>query len=502
MPKTTTLLVILDGWGISNEQSNNAIALSKPPTYERMLQQYPWAILQASEGFVGLPDGQMGNSEVGHLNIGAGRLVKQQLPRINDALSTDDFLQLLPELQLLNKALQYNKRSLHLMGLLSPGGIHSHQRHIEILYDTFIRNGVDVVMHAFLDGRDTSPSSAVEFITSFCSNGKRKIHTLGGRYFGMDRDKRWDRVQKAYDAIIHGKGDSYTNPVEYVQDCYQQGITDEFIPSAVSAEYKGFNNEDALFVVNFRADRVRQILRAILDHDFKEFDRGGQINVSRAIGMVSFSETLDQWMDVCFPSEELRNTLGEYVSEKGLQQLRVAETEKYAHVTFFLNGGREEPFKGEDRILIPSPKVATYDLQPSMSAESVTQAVLKGIGEYDLIVVNYANPDMVGHTGVLDASIHAVETIDQQLHRLEVAILNNGGAMLITADHGNIETLWDADTVQPHTAHTMNPVPLIVVQQEANFKLNHGALCDIAPTLLHIMKQEQPVEMTGKCLIE
>lgn len=502
MSTTTTLLAILDGWGMRDDRAHNAIALSKTPTYKRMLQQYPWTILQASEGFVGLPEGQMGNSEVGHLNIGAGRLVKQLLPRINEILLSGDFLKSLPPLQQLIDELQSKKRRLHLMGLLSPGGIHSHQTHIERLYDVLVANGVDVIMHAFLDGRDTPPSSALEFITSFCINGRRKIHTLSGRYFGMDRDKRWDRGHKAYDAIMHAKGALYTDPLCYVQECYDRAQTDEFIPPAVSVEYDGFNDEDAIFMVNFRADRARQLLHAILDPEFNEFTRGSSVRISKALGMVSYSEVLDQWMDVCFAPDELNNTLGDYVAQQGLKQLRVAETEKYAHVTFFLNGGREEPFEGEDRVMIPSPRVATYDLQPSMSADAVTKAVLNGIGKYDLIVVNYANPDMVGHTGVLDASINAVETIDQELSVLEKAILNNGGAMLITADHGNIETLWDPETNQPHTAHTMNPVPLIVVQRDTNYKLKQGALCDVAPTLLRIMKQEQPVEMTGKCLIE
>lgn len=502
MSTTTTVLAILDGWGIRDDRSHNAIALSKTPTYERMLQQYPWTTLQASERFVGLPEGQMGNSEVGHLNIGAGRLVQQLLPRINDALSQEDTLAALPQLRQLIQDLISKKRRLHLMGLLSPGGIHSHQTHIERLYDVFTASGLEVIMHAFLDGRDTPPSSALEFITSFCRNGQRSVHTLGGRYFGMDRDQRWERVQPAYDAIVHGKGNAYIDPVTYVEEFNAQGITDEFIPPAVSQGYQGFHDEDAIFMVNFRADRARQLLHALLDPNFSAFERGTQPCISKAIGMVSYSEALDQWMEVCFLPEALKNTLGEYVAQQGLTQLRVAETEKYAHVTFFLNGGREEPFNGENRILIPSPKVATYDLQPSMSAEYVTEAVLKGIGTYDLIVVNYANPDMVGHTGVLEASIDAVETIDKQLNILENAVLKNGGAMVITADHGNIETLWDTDADQPHTAHTMNPVPLIIVQQDANYKLKQGALCDVAPTLLRIMKQQQPVEMTGKCLIE
>ncbi len=499
---TTTVLVILDGWGLSGESAHNGIALAKTPNYDKLLRVYPWAELQASEEFVGLPKGQMGNSEVGHLNIGAGRLVKQLLPRISEVFETPESIKAIPALQSVIRELQCNKRRLHLFCLLSDGGIHSHQSHLEAIYDVMVSEGVDVIVHAFTDGRDTPPSSAIDFIQQFCDKGKRTIHTIGGRYYGMDRDKRWDRIQKAHDAIVHGNGTSFSDPVDYIQDSYINGVTDEFIVPAVKSGYEGFKDGDAVFMVNFRADRARQLLTAILDPEFKEFDRGVLPSVSKAVGMVSYSGTLDQWMDGCFAPETLVNTLGEYVASKGLRQLRVAETEKYAHVTFFLNGGREVPFEGEDRILIQSPKVATYDLQPTMSADQITEAVLSGIGTYDLIVVNYANPDMVGHTGMIEPSVKAVETIDVQLGRLESAILQNDGAMIVTADHGNVETLWDDKSGQPHTAHTMNPVPFIVVQKDATFKLKAGALCDVAPTVLRIMKQEKPAEMTGKCLIE
>lgn len=498
----TTLLVILDGWGISEVTDHNGIALGNTPNYDRMLSTYPWTLLQASGRFVGLPDDQMGNSEVGHLNIGAGRLVKQLLPRINDALSEEGFIAKIPELSLLITHLQSTKKRLHLFGLLSPGGIHSHQAHIEAVYDAVKDAGIEVVMHAFTDGRDTPPASALEYFQNFCDDGRRHIHTLGGRYYGMDRDQRWERVQKAYAAIVNGSGNKYVNPLDYIKSSYEENIFDEFIVPASGAEYQGFNQEDAIFMLNFRADRARQILTAILDPSFNAFDRENSLKISRALGVVSYSEALNQWMQVCFPPESLINTLGEYVALKGLTQLRVAETEKYAHVTFFFNGGMEEPFEGESRVLIPSPKVATYDLQPHMSATQVTDAVLKGIGVYDLVVVNYANPDMVGHTGNENASIKAVETIDQELGRLEKAILSNNGAMVVTADHGNIETLWDATSGQAHTAHTMNPVPFMIVQNYTKFKLKTGALSDVAPTILSLMKQSQPDEMTGKCLIE
>lgn len=499
---TTTVLAILDGWGLSRESAHNGIFLSKTPNYDRILKSYPWVELQASEGFVGLPKGQMGNSEVGHLNIGAGRLVKQLLPRISEAFQRSESIKLITEIQSVIRELHVKKSRLHVFCLLSDGGIHSHQSHLEALYDMMVLDGIDVIVHAFMDGRDTAPSSAINFIHQFCSKGKRTIHTLGGRYYGMDRDKRWDRIQNAYEAIMHGKGASFLDPVEYIETSYAAGITDEFIVPAIKNGYQGFEENDAVFMVNFRSDRARQLLTAILDPEFKEFDRGMLKSISKAVGMVSYSEALDQWMEACFSPEVLKNTLGEYVASKGFRQLRVAETEKYAHVTFFLNGGREAPFEGEDRVLIPSPKVATYDLLPTMSANQITEAVLSGIGTYDLIVVNYANPDMVGHTGVVEASVKAVETIDDQLNRLESAILQNGGAMIITADHGNIETLWDDKSGQPHTSHTMNPVPFIVVQKNATFKLKAGALCDVASTVLRIMKQEKPAEMTGKCLIE
>lgn len=500
---STTVLVILDGWGLSNTSEYNGIALGKTPNYDRILSEYPWTKLQASEEFVGLPSGQMGNSEVGHLNIGAGRLVDQLLPRINKALSQPDFISNIPALQLIKSTLHNNKKRLHLCFLLSDGGIHSHQTHAEAIYDAMSSIGIEVIVHAFTDGRDTPPSSAKEFIELFCQNGKRTIHTLGGRYYGMDRDKRWERVEQAYAAIVNAKGPTFDDPLTYIQNSYQAGITDEFIIPSIHADYKGIQEGDALMMVNFRADRARQLLTAILDPNFNEFSRSNIPMLSIAVGMVSYSDTLDQWMQTCFPPEALVNTLGEYVSKKGLRQLRVAETEKYAHVTFFLNGGREEPFTGEDRILIPSPKVSTYDLQPTMSALQITEAVVNGIGKYDLIVVNYANPDMVGHTGVIEASIKAVETIDSELEKLEMAILENNGTMIITADHGNIEILWDDATGQPHTAHTMNLVPFIIVQKNLKIELKKtGSLCDVAPTILRIMNQEQPAEMSGKCLIE
>jgi len=494
--------VILDGWGLSEETAHNGIALSKTPVYDGFLKRYPWTQLQASAGFVGLPEGQMGNSEVGHLNIGAGRLVKQLLPRISEAFKTSEGIHNISAIQSVKRALNSKNKRFHVICLLSDGGIHSHQSHLEAVYDAMTADGIDVIVHAFTDGRDTPPSSVIDFVQRFCANGKRTIHTLGGRYYGMDRDNRWDRIQLAYDAIVHGCGHSFSDPSEYIQDSYDDGITDEFIMPSVRDGYQGIEDGDAIMMVNFRTDRARQLLTSLLDPDFKEFDRGNQPKLSQTLGMVSYSETLDQWMKVCFKPEPLVNTLGEYVSSKGLRQLRVAETEKYAHVTFFLNGGHEAPFEGEDRKLIPSPNVATYDLQPTMSADNVTDAVIDGIGSYDLIVVNYANPDMVGHTGVVDASIAAVETIDVQLGKLEAAVLKNNGAMVITADHGNIEMLWDNESGQPHTAHTMNPVPFFIVQKDVEFNLNEGALSDVAPTILRLMNQTQPPEMTGKCLIK
>lgn len=499
----TTLLAILDGWGVSDIAENNAIALANAPNYKRFLNTYSNTLLNASGVHVGLPDNQMGNSEVGHLNIGAGRVVKQILPRINEVVASGDILGQVEELSKLVSLLKLSGQTLHLFGLLSPGGIHSHQSHIEAIYDAAVSAGVSVKMHAFTDGRDTPPKSALSFLDSFLNNGARTIDSVGGRFFAMDRDNRWERVEHAFKAICYADAPKYSSVMEYVKAAYDAGETDEFITPAVSREYAGIKDGDAILVLNFRADRVREILTAILDTEFNKFKRLGALNISKALGMVAYSQKLNEHMGACFKPLYLPNTLGEYVSAQGLTQLRVAETEKYAHVTFFLNGGREDSFEGEERALVPSPNVKTYDLQPEMSANAVTEAVLDNIGKYDLIVVNYANPDMVGHTGNLSASIKSVEVIDSILGQLEDAVLSVNGTLCITADHGNIEKMWDDDSDQEHTAHTNNLVPFIVVSEKLNDMVlsGDGALCDVAPTVLALMQQGKPEEMTGRCLI-
>lgn len=500
----TTLLVILDGWGISEASEHNAIALANTPNYQNLLNTYPHTKLNASGRYVGLPENQMGNSEVGHLNIGAGRVVQQILPRINECISKGNIIKNIPALNELISQLKLSGKTLHLFGLVSPGGIHSHQTHIENIYDACISEGIKVAMHAFTDGRDTPPKSAAGFLNLFLNEGSRSIESISGRFYSMDRDNRWERVQHAFNAIAYAEAQTYTSALDYIETAYTKGETDEFITPAVKTGYSGIKDGDAVLMLNFRADRVREILTAILDPSFKEFNRREMLNISKALGVVSYSKKLDEYMGECFSPLDLPNTLGQYAAVKGLKQLRVAETEKYAHVTFFFNGGREEPFAGEDRVLVPSPNVVTYNLKPQMSAESVTEAVLNNIGKYNLIVVNYANPDMVGHTGDLEASIKSVECIDGILSRLESAVLNKGANLCITADHGNIEKMWDEFADQPHTAHTSNLVPFIIVsEQYKNATLiDEGALCDIAPTLLHIMQEDSPIEMTGICLIK
>ncbi len=501
--KKTFVLAIVDGWGVSDELANNAISMAKTPTYDRLLSEYPVTTLQASGSEVGLPNGQMGNSEVGHLTIGAGRVVPQTLVRMDKMLlnSSEPFIDSQFLKSLVRKA-QHMGSAVHLMGLLSPGGVHSHQAHIEVIYDYLKDHGIDVYMHAFLDGRDTGPKSAVEWVGEFCSGEKRAITTMSGRYYAMDRDQNWDRIEKSYAVMANALGETFEHPIKYIQNVYDQGGGDEFILPAYFKGYNGISDGDMLICMNFRSDRVQQILEAFLNPEFKVFSRR-PIFFSKALGMVSYSEKLDEVMDKLLSPNSLKNTLGEWISKQGLSQLRLAETEKYAHVTFFLNGGREENFLNEDRELISSKKVKTYDQCPEMSAKDLTQSVIEGIGKYDLIVVNYANADMVGHTGVMDAAIQAVECLDQEFLLLEKAILDNDACMIITSDHGNIESMWNSKTNHQNTAHTLNSVPMIIVQNKgrAKFRLNCGKLADVAPTLLNLMEVQLPEEMEGKCLI-
>ena len=501
------LLCILDGWGERPNGADNAIDKAKTPVWHELTRRWPHAQLSASEHYVGLPDGQMGNSEVGHTNIGAGRVVMQDLVRIDKALAEGKVADL-PALKQLITKLKKSGGTAHVMGLISPGGVHSHQHQIAALAGIVADAGVPVAVHAFLDGRDTPPQSAKGYLKDFqqdiAGHGDIRVATVAGRYYAMDRDKRWDRVAKAYAALTAAAGERADDPVKAVDAAYARGETDEFVLPTVIGDYRGMRDGDGVFFANFRADRIREIAAALLDPDFSGFERDKRIVFAAALGLVEYSTELNSFVATLFPPEDLSGTFGEIVANAGMTQLRIAETEKYAHVTFFFNGGRETVFPGEERILVPSPKVATYDLQPEMSAPDVTDKVVEAIrsGRFDVIVLNYANTDMVGHTGKLDAAMQAVETVDACLGRLADAVEKAGGTLVITADHGNAEMMRDPDTGEPHTAHTLNPVPFIVVNSpNAIAHVENGRLADVAPTLLDLLGLPKPAAMTGHSLI-
>jgi 2,3-bisphosphoglycerate-independent phosphoglycerate mutase len=497
------MLVILDGFGWRETTADNAVRLAHGSNFSALWSGCPHAFLQASGRDVGLPDGQMGNSEVGHLTIGAGRVIKQELVRIGDAVA-DGSIATLPAFVNLVAALQRTGGTCHLMGLVSPGGVHSHQDHAAGLAQHLSKAGVKAVVHAFTDGRDTPPQSAAKDLARLTEALPTdvKIATVIGRYFAMDRDKRWDRVSRAYAAMTEGKGDRFDKPTEAIQAGYDAGKFDEFIPASVIGDYAGMRDGDAVLCFNFRADRVREILAALLDPAFDGFPRERVIKFSAAVGLTRYSDALAPFMTWLFDAEHLTNILGEVVAGAGKQQLRMAETEKFAHVTYFLNGGQETPFAGEDRILVPSPKVATYDLQPEMSAQELTDRAVEAIdsGKYDLIILNYANPDMVGHTGSLPAAIKAVQAVDLGLGRIAVALKHQGGALIVTADHGNCELMKDPATGGPHTSHTTNPVPVVVMNGPAD-AIRDGSLADLAPTILDLMGIPVPREMTGHSIL-
>jgi 2,3-bisphosphoglycerate-independent phosphoglycerate mutase len=498
------MLVILDGWGWREERADNAIRQAKTPIFNRLWQAGPHGFLHTSGKDVGLPDGQMGNSEVGHLNIGAGRVVMQDLPRIDQAIAKGD-IERAPALRDFIAKLKQSGGTCHLLGLVSPGGVHSHQDQAAALAKILTAAKVPTVVHAFTDGRDTPPQSAGEDIKRLMAALPKSvaIATVSGRYYAMDRDKRWDRVEKAYKAIVDAAAPRFADAPAIIADAYANKKFDEFVVPAVVGDYRGMKDGDGVLCFNFRADRVREILAALLDEKFDGFARQKLIRFAAALGMTEYSEELNKLMPAIFPPQTLAHILGEVVADAGRKQLRMAETEKYAHVTYFLNGGREEPFTGEDRILVPSPKVATYDLQPEMSAPELTDKAVTAInsGKYDLIVLNFANPDMVGHTGSLPAAIKAVETVDAGLGRIADAIQKSGGALVVTADHGNCEMMRDPKTGGPHTSHTTNPVPVMLVGA-SNRALNaDGRLADIAPTLLELMELPKPKEMTGASLL-
>lgn len=500
-------LVILDGWGLGDTCQWNAICNAKTPNMHRIMEEYPATNLECSGEAVGLPEGQMGNSEVGHLNMGAGRVVYQELTRISKAIRTKEFFANDEFGTLLNRIRTQNG-ALHLMGLLSDGGVHSHIEHLYALVRLAKEEGISrVFVHAFLDGRDVPPSSAGIYIEALEQNmaelGTGSIATIMGRYYAMDRDKRWERIEKAYAAMAYGEGEASATAAQALADAYDRGETDEFVLPTIIQGGAAVQNGDGIIFFNFRPDRAREITRAFVDEDFTGFTRrDGKLDID-FVCMTQYDETIA--VPVAFKPTYLNQTLGEVISAHGLKQLRIAETEKYAHVTFFFNGGEEKPSPGEDRCLIPSPKVATYDLQPEMSAVEVTDAVIERIKSqaYDLIILNYANGDMVGHTGSYEAAVKAVTTVDSCVGRVVEAMLGVGGIVCITSDHGNAEQMVDPVTGELFTAHTTNPVPFILVSEKhKHAELRSGALADIAPTILELLNIAQPAEMTGETLIK
>jgi 2,3-bisphosphoglycerate-independent phosphoglycerate mutase len=497
------MLVILDGFGWREDSVENAVAQARTPTFDRLWAQGPRAFLRTCGRDVGLPDGQMGNSEVGHLNIGAGRVVMQELPRIHAAIE-DGSLAEAPALQALIASLHASGGTAHLMGLVSDGGVHAHQDHAVALARILARAGIPVAFHVFTDGRDTPPQSGRAFLAELIRALPPEIDvaTLSGRYYAMDRDKRWERVARAHAAIVHGQGERGDSPDQVLEAAYRQGTTDEFVLPTVLGAYAGMKEGDGIVSFNFRADRIRELLNAILDEPFAGFERGPAPTLVGVVAMTRYSDDLADRLSVLFAPQSLDDLLGEVVSRAGRRQLRMAETEKFPHVTYFLNGGREALLPGEERIMVPSPKVATYDLQPEMSAPELTDRAVAAIGsgQYDLIVLNFANPDMVGHTGQLAAAVKAVEAVDAGLGRIVSAIEAQGGVLLATADHGNCELMRDPETGEPHTAHTLSVVPLVLSGQDAA-TLADGRLADIAPTLLALMGLEQPAAMTGRSLL-
>ena len=507
--KTPTLLVILDGFGHSETSQSNAIAHANSPTWDRLWSQRPHTLISGSGVDVGLPDGQMGNSEVGHMNLGAGRVVYQDFTRINRAIEQGEFARN----RTLKKSFDRVKKSagtLHVMGLLSPGGVHSHEEQIFALIRIAAEAGVErIMLHAFLDGRDTPPRSArasLETADSLLKElGVGHVASICGRYFAMDRDRRWERVERAYNLLVRGEAPFHsTDPLEALESAYQRDEDDEFVqPTAIHGSDElpvRMHDGDAVVFMNFRADRARQITRSLIEPDFDDFERRSTVALADFVMLTRYADDIDT--ACAFEPATLSNTLGEYIAGLGKTQLRIAETEKYAHVTFFFSGGREDPFPGEQRLLIPSPKVATYDLCPEMSAGKVTSELVEAIEkrEYDVIVCNYANGDMVGHTGNFDAAVKAVETLDDCLRQLTEAIASVGGQMLITADHGNVEQMHDEDSQQAHTAHTSEPVPLVYVGPQDIELRADGTLSDVAPTLLELMHLEIPAEMTGRSI--
>ena len=508
MEKKLAMLMILDGFGINENTDGNAVKLANTPNIDKLMKKYPTTEIYTSGLKVGLPEGQMGNSEVGHTNIGAGRIVYQELTKITKSIEDGDFFAIPEFIEAIENCKKHNSK-LHILGLVSDGGVHSHIRHLYGLLEMAKRRDFEnVYVHCFLDGRDTPPASGESYIMQLeekmKEKGVGKIASISGRYYAMDRDKRWDRVKKCYDALVNGEGNKATSATIAIEDSYQKEVFDEFVEPTVicngDTPIATIQENDSVIFFNFRPDRARQITRAIVDPDFDGFET--KKLKTYFVCFTSYDETMPN-VHIAFKKEPIVNTFGEVISKNGLTQLRIAETEKYAHVTFFFNGGEEKQYPGEDRILVPSPKVATYDLQPEMSAREVTENVVKAINseKYNAIILNYANPDMVGHTGSLPAAIKAVETIDECVGKVVEAVLAHDGTLIITADHGNCEQMIDYKTGEPHTAHTTNPVPLILVSNNENYKVKSGKLADLAPTLLEILGIDKPAEMTGESIL-
>ncbi len=510
MSKKPVVLMILDGYGLNDNCDHNAVCEGRTPVMDQLMSQCPFVKGNASGLAVGLPDGQMGNSEVGHLNMGAGRIVYQELTRITKSIQDGDFFDVPEFLQAVENC-RKNDSALHLWGLVSDGGVHSHNTHIYGLLELARRNGLDkVYVHCFLDGRDTPPASGKGYVEELEAKMKElgvgKVASVMGRYYAMDRDNRWDRVERAYNALTRGEGGTAASAAAGIQASYDAEVNDEFVEPFVVVEdgkpVATVKDNDSVIFFNFRPDRAREITRAFCDDDFKGFARDRRLNLTY-VCFTDYDDTIANKL-VAFKKEAIVNTFGQFLADHDMTQARIAETEKYAHVTFFFNGGVEEPNKGEDRILVPSPKVATYDLQPEMSAPAVCDKLVEAIksGKYDVVIINFANPDMVGHTGIEDAAIKAIETVDACVGRAVDAVKEMDGVLFICADHGNAEQLVDYETGTPFTAHTTNPVPFILVNADPSYKLREGGcLADIAPTLIELMGMEQPKEMTGKSLL-
>ncbi len=504
------VLCILDGWGYREESKNNAVALANTPVWDDLYANNPTGFLKACGLDVGLPEGQMGNSEVGHMNLGAGRVVMQELPKIDEAVKTGTIAETDTVKKIIAK-LSDSRGVCHIAGLLSEGGVHSHQAHMAALAKIIAAAGVPVKIHAYLDGRDTAPKSAAKFLEKFralIGDANVEIATATGRYYAMDRDNRWERVSQAYFTMVQGKnyadGRTAESAEAAIASAYEADTTDEFVLPTVIGDYAGMKDGDGLLMTNFRADRAREILAALCAPDFDGFDRGTPVKFAVQAGMVEYSSEHAKYMDAIYPPQTLPNIFGEVVSKAGMKQLRIAETEKYPHVSFFFNGGEEQVFDGEERILVASPKVATYDLQPEMSAPEVTEKLVAAIKseKYDTIILNFANPDMVGHSGILEAAMKAAEAVDTCLGKVIDAIKSVGGVAFVTADHGNCEVMVDPETGEPHTAHTLNLVPTILVNGPEGVTLEDGRLADVAPTLLQLLGVPQPAEMTGKPLLK